>query len=121
MSGRVVVGDVVPPPPVSTGPAPAPNTLTFTGPFEEGDVTAPALRKVGVLAGRRSVRVRFLVSEPARVTVRAGKRSASKRLAQAGIGTIALKRVPAGRQIVTVSALDASGLSAKVSKRVRVK
>ena len=122
MSGRVVVGDVVaPPPPAPTGPAPDPNTLAFTGPFEEGDVSAPALTRVGLLGGRRSVRARFLLSEPARVRLRAGKRSATKAFAAAGIGTITLKRVPAGRRAVTISAVDASGLAVKLVKRVRVR
>ena len=121
MSGRVVVGDVAPPPPIPTGPAPDPNTLAFTGPFEEGDVSAPALGKLGVLGGRRSVRARFLLSEPARVRLRAGKRSATKAFAASGIGTITLKRVPAGRRAVTISAVDASGLAVKVVKRVRVR
>ena len=121
MSGRVVVGDVAPPPPIATGPAPDPNTLAFTGPFEEGDVAPPALTRLGVLPGRRSVRARFLVSEPARVTVRVGRRAAAKTFAAAGVGTITVKRVPSGKRAITVSAVDASGLAAKLVRRVRVR
>jgi plastocyanin len=121
MSGRVVVGDVAPPPPLPTGPAPSPNTLTFAGPFEEGDVAPPRLRRVGVLAGRRSVRVRFLLSEPARVTVRAGGRSAARTFARAGVGTVAVRRVPARRQAVRISAVDRSGLATTIRRSVRVR
>ena len=122
MNGRVVVGDVTaPPPPVATGPAPDPNTLAFTGPFEEGDVTAPSLTRLGLLGGRGSVRVRFLLSEPASVTVRAGKRSASRTFARAGVGNLTLKKVKAGRRAITVTAVDASGLAARVTKRVQVR
>jgi plastocyanin len=121
MSGRVVVGDVAPPPPVDTGPAPDPNTLTFTGPFEAGDVTPPQLGKPGVLAGRHRVRARFVLSEPARVTVRAGKRTGSRAFARGGVGTVTLKRVAAGRTPVRVTAVDASGLTATVERTVRVR
>ena len=121
MSGRVVVGDVPPPPPIVTGPAPDPNTLAFTGPFEEGDVTAPALTRLGLLAGRRTVRARFLLSEPARVTLRAGKRSASRTFARAGVGNITLTKVTAGKRAITVTAVDASGLASRVTKAVRVR
>jgi plastocyanin len=121
MSGRIVVGDVAPPPPIATGPAPDPNTLAFTGPFEEGDVTAPALTRLGLLAGRRSVRARFLLSEPATVTVRAGKRSASRTFARAGVGNITLTKVTAGRRAIAVTAVDPSGLTSRVTKRVQVR
>jgi hypothetical protein len=100
---------------------PSPNTRTFAGPFEEGDVTRPRLGRVGVLAGRRSVRVRFVLSEPARVTVRAGRRSAARTFARAGVGTLTVRRVPAGKRPVRVVAVDPSGLATTVRRAVRVR
>lgn len=111
MSGRVVVGDVVPPPPVDTGPAAQPNAVAFSGPLEEGDSAPPALTKVGALGGRRSVRVRFVLGEPARVTVASGGRSVGKTFKRGGVGTLTLARLKRGRRTVTVRATDAAGLS----------
>ena len=123
MSGRIVVGDVAPPPPVDTGPAPRPNTSVFSGPFEAGDFTPPALTKVGVLAKGRAVKVRYVLGEDATVDValRRGKRVV-KRAAfpgrKAGIGTVTLKRVKPGRYTAVVTATDAAQLTSRPAARV---
>jgi len=127
MSGRVVVGDVPPPPPVDTGPAAQPNTSVFTGPFEEGDFAPPVLSKVGVLAKGRTVKVRYVLSEDATVTValRRGKKvvkRAAFRGRKAGIGTVTVKKVPPGRFTALVTATDAAQLASKPAARaVRVR
>jgi plastocyanin len=122
MSGRVVVGAVTAPPPLPTGPAPRPNTTVFSGPFEEGDVTPPALTKVGVLAAGRTLRVRYVLSEPGTVTVRLARgrrviRTAVFKDRGAGVGTAAVKRIGPGRYTVRVSATDAAGLGSRVVRR----
>jgi plastocyanin len=127
MSGRIVVGDVPPPPPLDTGPAAQPNTTVFTGPFEEGDFTPPSLTKVGVLAKGRTVKVRYVASEAVTVDValRRGKKvvkRASFPGRKAGIGTVTLKRAPAGRLTAVVTASDAGQLTSKpVTRKLRVR
>jgi plastocyanin len=127
MSGRIVVGDVPPPPPVDTGPAPQPNTSVFTGPFEEGDLTPPSLTKVGVLAKGRTVKVRYVASEDVTVDVALRRgRKVVKRASfpgrKAGIGTVTLKRAPAGRLTAVVTASDAGQLTSKpVTRKLRVR
>ena len=129
MSGRVVVrapGDETPPPPPPpAGPAPAPNTSVFSGPFEEGDVTPPTLTKVGVLGAARSLRVRFVLGEPAALTVRLlrGRRVVRTAVFKArgtGVGTVAVKRVKPGRYSVRVDAIDAAGLDSDPVTRTAV-
>jgi plastocyanin len=127
MSGRIVVGDVPPPPPVDTGPAPQPNTSVFTGPFEEGDFTPPSLTKVGVLAKGRTVKVRYVASEAVTVDVALRRgRKVVKRASfpgrKAGIGTVTLKKAPAGRLTAAVTATDAGQLTSKpVTRKLRVR
>jgi hypothetical protein len=127
MSGRIVVGDVPPPPPVDTGPVPRPNTSVFAGPFEEGDFTPPALTKVGVLAKGRTLKVRYVASEDVTLTVTLKRgRQVAKRASfpgrKAGIGTVTLKRVKRGRYTAVVTATDAAQLTSKPAARaVRVR
>jgi plastocyanin len=129
MNGRVVIGAPgdPPPPPLPTGPAPQPNTVAFSGPFEAGDTTPPSLGRVGALSAGRSVRLRFELGERATVTVRLLRTSRPARTAVfkdrgAGVGTVAVKRVKPGRYAVRVKATDAAGLaSAPVTRKVVVR
>ena len=130
MNGRVVVaaeGDTTPPPPpIAGGPAAQPNTTAFSGPFEEGDVTPPALAKVGVLASGRTVRVRYQLGEPATIAVRLERRRKVLKTAvfksrRAGVGTVAVRRVKPGRYTARVSATDAAGLRSATTRKVVVR
>lgn len=130
MNGRIVVaaeGDTTPPPPpIATGPAAQPNTTAFSGPFEEGDVTPPALTKVGVLATGRTLRVRYQLGEPAAIGVRLERgrkvlKTAVFKSRRAGVGTVAVRRVKPGRYKVRVSATDAAGLRSATTRRVVVR
>jgi hypothetical protein len=130
MNGRIVVaaeGDTTPPPPpVSTGPVAQPNTTSFSGPFEEGDVTPPALTKVGVLASGRTVRVRYQLGEPATIAVRLERgrkllKTAVFKSRGAGVGTVAVRRVKPGRYTARVSATDAAGLRSATTRKVVVR
>jgi plastocyanin len=126
MNGRIVVGAVDAPPPAPTGPPPQPNPFVFSGPFEVGDFTPPGLRKVGALAARRTVLVRYQLSEPGTLRVRLLRgrkavRAAAFKGRPAGVGTVRVKGVKPGRFTVAVSATDRSGLSSAVaSRKVRV-
>ena len=129
MSGRVVIGAAgdPPPPPLETGPAPRPNDVVFSGPLEEGDVVAPALRKVGVLAARGRLRVRYRLGEPAAIAVRVarGRRTVKRAVfagRRPGVGTVQL-RAPRrrGRYLVTVTATDAAELATAVARKVRIR
>jgi plastocyanin len=128
MNGRVVVadeGDAPPPPPLPTGPAAQPNTTVFGAVFEEGDVVAPVLTKVGVLRNGRALRIRYQLSEPAAVTVRIVRKRKTVKSAvfprrKAGVGTVTLKggrRLRPGRYMVSVVASDAAKLSSRAPTR----
>ncbi len=97
------------------------------GALEAGDFTPPALTKVGVLAKGRTVKVRYVLGEDATVNValRRGTKVV-KRAAfpgrRAGIGTVTVKRVAAGRYSAVVTATDAAQLTSKPAARaVRVR
>ena len=132
MNGRIVVaaeGDTAPPPPpppLPTGPAPRPNDSAFSGPFEEGDVTPPALTKVGALAVGRTVRVRYQLGEQGTIAVRLARgrkvlKHAIFKSRGAGVGTVAVKRVEPGRYAVRISAIDAAGLVSAAKRKVVVR
>jgi plastocyanin len=129
MSGRITIvkaGDPPPPPPppVATGPKPDPNTTpAFSGLFEEGDFIRPGLSQVGALATGRTVRVRYVTTEPGTVAIAFldAKKKVAKSVVlagrRAGVNTVKVKNVKPGRYSVLITAADLSGLESATAKR----
>ena len=130
MTGTVTVGTPPPPPPPPPDDNPPPSSPPPTGthpvtpaPTPGTDTVKPSVRKVKLKALRRAVRVRFRLSEPATVTVRAKrgrKIVVSKRVqASAGTHTVTLrsKRLKKGRYVVQILARDAFGNRSKVANK----
>jgi plastocyanin len=116
MRGTVTVGDVPPPPPPPLSEQPFPNDGAAPTVLETGglDTTKPTLRSVRVQRMKRGARIRFRVSERARVTVRfkrAGKVVRTRHVDAAGTARLAVrgKALRAGRYRVELRAEDIAG------------
>ena len=124
MTGRVTVGVPPPPPPSEQHFANDQPSLTV---FERPDEIRPRLRAVRAAPVRNGARVRFRLSEPARVTVRiklAGITIKSKRRAFEGgrRSMIVRDRRLDGRYSVEVFARDLAGNRSQVKRAsVRVR
>jgi plastocyanin len=124
MKGTVTVGNVPPPPPPPLSQQPFPNDQPAPTVLEITDDTRPTLSRVRVARIGHGVRVRFRVSEPARVTVRAkrGRRtvkSTTVRLTRAGSRAVTLRGLRAGRYRIDVLARDSADNRSHV-KRARL-
>jgi hypothetical protein len=101
-------------PPPSIDPAPGPQPPPPTG----ADTTAPRLAGVKLRRRHRALIVRFRLSEPATVKVKAGKRVVARRLA-AGARTMKVTRVSRRRLRVSLTATDPAGNRARLIRRIR--
>jgi plastocyanin len=124
MKGTVTVGDAPPPPPPPLSEQPFRNDQPGPAVLEITDDTRPTLSRVQTSRIAHGVRVRFRVSEPARVTVRVkrGRRlvkSRTVRLARAGSRTINLRGLPPGSYRIDVLAHDSADNRSRI-KRARV-
>jgi plastocyanin len=116
MRGYVRVAGAPPPPPPPPGQQPFPNDGVAPAALETGglDTTKPSLRYVRVQRSQRGARIRFRVSERARVTVRfkRGRKVVKTRHVNA-VGserlTVRGKALRAGRYRVELSAEDVAG------------
>jgi plastocyanin len=134
MKGTVTVGD---PPDPDPAPSPSPSPIPTPPPSGGGHVHTPAptggqsdtvkptVASVKLTAGRRSIRVRFRLSESATVTIKV-KRSGSRRVlkstrvqAPAGLRSVTLRssRLKRGRYTVEIQARDAVGNRSSVARR----
>jgi plastocyanin len=116
MAGTIVVGNPPPPPPPPLSEQPFPNDGGVLGALEIGglDRTQPRLRSVRVQRMRSGARIRFSVSERARVTVRfkrGGKIVKTRHLDASGRAglTVRGKQLRAGRYRVELRAEDLAG------------
>jgi plastocyanin len=119
MTGSVTVTDAggnppPPPPPPPPSEQPFPNDAAPLGGFESGglDRKRPNLRRVRVKGLRHGARVRFRVSERARVAVRFKVRGIpvkTKRVRAAGRRTVTVRGLRRGRYRVVVRAVDPAG------------
>jgi plastocyanin len=132
MRGTVTVTDDdgnPPDPPDPPGPSeqPWPNPTGPLDSLESGglDETRPVLRGVRANSRRRSIRVRFRVSERAKAEVRVkryGITDKHKRIQAAGRETVRFRGLRRGRYRVLVHAVDPAGnRSRTVSRRVRLR
>jgi plastocyanin len=124
MKGTVTVGNAPPPPPPPLSEQPFENDQPAPTVLEITDETRPTLSRVRAARIAHGVRVRFRVSEPARVTVRVkrGRRlvaSRTVRLAGAGSRTVKLRGLRAGSYRVEVLARDSADNRSRL-KRARV-
>jgi plastocyanin len=138
MDGTVTVEDepVDPTPSPSPSPTPTPSpsptpipqpsggTHPTTPPPSPGtDTVRPNVRSLKLTSLRRAVRVRFKLSEPATVTLRArrGRTVAADTRVQAGAGThrvtLRSKRLKKGRYVVAVQARDAFGNRSRLATK----
>jgi plastocyanin len=124
MAGRVLVGDIEPP------PGPLPNPTDPPGPpWEAGDNTRPRITDLRARGVRRGARLRFELSERGRVTVafkRNGKVRYKGALRKLKAGTVKRtvrhRRLYAAKYKVTLVAIDRAGnRSRPESTTVRVK
>ncbi len=100
-----------PPPPGDSVPPAQP-------PASGADTTAPRLAGVKLRRRQRALIVRFRLSEPATVKVKAGKRVVIRRLA-AGARKVKVTRVSRRRLVVSLTATDAAGNRARLTRRIR--
>lgn len=129
MTGTVTVTDASgnpppPPPPPPPGSQPFPNDQSPPAVVEVSDTQRPRLTRVRAARIARGVRVRFHVSEPARVTVRVRHdghtvRTRTVRLHRAGTKALRIRGLRAGVYRVDVLARDVALNRSKV-KRARV-
>jgi hypothetical protein len=101
-----------PPPSIGAAPGPQPS------PPAAADTTAPRLAGVKLRRRHRALIVRFRLSEPATVKVKAGKRVVARRLA-GGARTMKVTRVSRRRLRVSLTATDAAGNRARLTRRIR--
>ena len=129
MTGTVTVTDASgnpppPPPPPPPGQQPFPNDQSPPTVVEISDTQRPRLTRVRAARIARGVRVRFHVSEPARVRVRVRRdgrtvRARTVRLRRAGTRSLRLRGLRAGTYRVDVLARDLA-LNRSKLKRARV-
>jgi plastocyanin len=129
MTGTVTVTDASgtpppPPPPPPPGQQPYPNDQSPPSVVEITDTSRPRLTHVRASRIARGVRVRFHVSEPARVRVRVRRdgrtvRARTVRLRQAGTRALRLRGLSAGSYRIDVLARDLA-LNRSRLKRARV-
>jgi plastocyanin len=128
MTGEVRVTDAAggpapPPPPPPLSEQPFPNDFPAPATFEALDETAPTLSSVRVSRAARGARVRFRLSEAARVTIqlKRGRRVVRTRRANGrrGANSVLVRGVRGGRYRVQISARDLSGNPAR-SRRAQV-
>jgi plastocyanin len=129
MTGTVTVTDASgnpppPPPPPPPGQQPYPNDQSPPTVVEIADTQRPRLTRVRAARIARGVRVRFHVSEPARVRVRVRHgdrtvRTRTVRLRRAGTRSLRLRGLRAGAYRVDVLARDMA-LNRSKLKRARV-
>ena len=131
MVGRVIVKDAAgneppPPPPPPPSEQPFPNDTSPLGGFESGglDRRRPKLRSVRMKGVRRGARVRFRVSERARVSLRVKLRGIPVKTKHVRAAkrrrTVTIRGLRAGRYHVVVRAVDPAGnRSRAVTRRVR--
>ena len=123
MRGTVRVGNPPPPPPPPLSEQPFANDLPAPAALELLDEQPPALTKVRVTRVTRGARVRFRLSEAARVTIKLtrGNRVVKTRIVNArrGANSLVVRGVREGRYRVQLSARDLSGNPAR-SQRTRV-
>jgi hypothetical protein len=100
-----------PPPSNDAGPGPQP-------PAAGADTIAPRLTGVKLRRRQRALIVRFRLSEPATVKVKAGKRVVARRLA-AGARTVKVKHVSRRRLLVSLTATDPAGNRARLTRHIR--
>jgi plastocyanin len=121
MYGTVAVGDA-PPPPLSEQPFT--NDQAAPVVLELADEQRPSLTRVHASRIGRGVRVRFRVSEPARVTIRVARgrhtvKSKTVRLRRAGTGTLKIRGLRAGTYRLAILARDLADNRSRV-KRARL-
>jgi plastocyanin len=115
MRGYVVVGSAPPPPPPPLSQQPFPNDGVAPAALETGglDRTRPRLRAVRVQRTPRGARIRFRVSERARVTVRfkrGGKVLATRHVTAVGRESLTVRdKALRGRYRVELRAQDVAG------------
>jgi plastocyanin len=131
MTGRVTVTDESgnppdPPDPPGPGEQPFPNPSDFPGELETGglDTERPELHGVRMKGVRRGARVRFRVSERARVTLRVMRRGIPVKTKHVRAAkrrrTVTIRGLRRGRYRVVLRAVDPAGnRSRAVSRRVR--
>lgn len=94
-------------------------TAAASSPPPVGDTAAPRLTKLAV----RWPQVRFVLDEPARVSLKVGKRSWTRRLPAGKLTLTAPKRIrralKPGRHRLKIVAVDAAGNRATLSRRFR--
>jgi plastocyanin len=128
MTGVVKVLDAAgqpapPPPPPPLSEQPFGNDTPPLSVFEVRDSKAPKLDRVKVSRVTRGVRVKFRLSEPGKVKVKATRgRAVTTRTFEVAKGTrtVTLKGLKTGRYRVQVTATDFAGNAAKSSKRASV-
>ena len=116
---------VTPTPTPSPQPSGPPSTTTPPPTGGTADTVKPTVRSVRTKALRRAIRVQFLVSERATVTVRVKRRGSRKVLKSkrvqvlAGTRTVTLrsKRLKKGRYTVEIRARDAYGNRSSLAKK----
>jgi hypothetical protein len=124
MKGNVTVGDAPPPPPPPLSAQPFNNDQPGPAVLEITDDTRPVLSRVRASRIARGVRMRFRVSEPARVTVRIkrGRRtvkSKTVRLARARSRSVNVRGLGPGSYRIDVLARDLADNRSRI-KRARV-
>jgi plastocyanin len=124
MKGNVTVGDAPPPPPPPLSAQPFPNDQPGPAVLEITDDTRPALSRVRASRIARGARVRFRVSEPARVTVRVKRgsrtvKTKTVRLARAGSRSVNVRGLGPGSYRIDVLARDLADNRSRI-KRARV-
>lgn len=118
MHGTVTVGNP-PPPPLSEQPFP--NDQTAPVVLELSDTRRPRLSGVRVRRIAHGARVRFHVTEPARVTIRAKRRgrtvaSRSTSLRRAATRTVSLRGLNTGSYRIEVLARDLAGNRSRIDR-----
>lgn len=117
-----------PPPPMETGPDPFPNPTTAPDVFERSDDERPRVLGLQASGVRRGARIRFRLTEDARVTVRVkrGRRTIRATSVSLARGTHRLtmsgRQLVAGRYQIEISARDNAGNRSRLtSDRVRIR
>jgi hypothetical protein len=116
----VTVGNAPPPPPPPLSEQPLPNDQTTPVVLELTDEARPRLRSVRVKRIAHGARVRFRLSEPGSVTVRAKRggqtvKARSLRVRRAGTRTLSLRGLRAGSYRIEVLARDLAGNRSRVA------
>jgi plastocyanin len=128
MKGTVTVTDAggnppPPPPPPPLSEQPFPNDSPPPTVLEITDEQRPSLTRVRISRVARGARVRFRLSEPARVTIRfkRGRKTVKTRRVDArkGTRTVTVRGLRAGRYRVEVRARDLAGNQSRL-KRARL-